>query len=328
MVALAVRVRNPRQGCFEQTTMSHTVRRLTLSAPAKLNLFLEVLDRRADGYHEIATLMVPLDWHDELEFAPADDLTLTCDNPALEVGPSNLVWRAARALQAATGCQAGAAIHLRKRLPWAAGLGGGSSDAAATLLGLNQLWNLGLTPEELRAIAAELGSDVAFFLNGGPAWCTGRGELVAPMSLQVDVPVLVIVPGFGLQTPEVYQKLAVPTQPLNVLQAQQRLASARTLADLGAAMFNRLQEPALAVRPELADIPALLAANAQPGEILGQQLSGSGSAWFALCKSFSAAQRLAALLPTQIHHWSRLAQAGLRFVPARWERVGLPRRDA
>lgn len=328
MVALAVRDCNHCQGCFEQTTMSHTVRRLALAAPAKINLFLEILSRRADGYHEVATLMVPLDWHDELEFTSAPELTLTCDEPALDVGPTNLVMQAALAVQAATGCRAGAAIHLRKRLPWAAGLGGGSSDAAATLLGLNQLWNLGLSSAELRAIATKLGSDVAFFLSGGPAWCTGRGEVVTSVSLQLDVPVLVIVPGFGLRTPDVYRKLEVPARPLDVLQARQRLESASTLAELGAALFNRLQVPALAVRPELAEIPALLAATAEPGEILGQQLSGSGSAWFALCSSFGAAQRLAALLPTRIHDWPRLAQAGLRFVPARWERAGLPRRDA
>jgi 4-diphosphocytidyl-2-C-methyl-D-erythritol kinase len=328
MVALAVRVRNHRQSRFEQTTMPKSVRQLTRRAPAKLNLFLEVLSRRADGYHEIASLMVPLDWHDELEFSSARDLTLSCDEPALDVGPTNLVMQAARTLQATTGCQAGAAIHLRKRLPWAAGLGGGSSDAAATLLGLNQLWKLELKPAELQSIATKLGSDVGFFLNGGPAWCTGRGEIVAPVTLQMDVPVLVIVPGFGLRTPDVYRRLEVPARPLDVLQARQRLESASTLMDLGAALFNRLQEPALAIRPELAEIPAMLAATARPGEILGQQLSGSGSAWFALCSSFDAAQRLAALLPTRIHLWPRLAQAGLRFVPARWERVGLPRRDA
>ena len=302
--------------------------RRTCRAPAKLNLFLEVLGRRPDGYHDLASLMVPLDWHDELSFENADELALTCDHPDLDVGPENLIRRAARLLQQATGVKRGAKIDLTKRLPWAAGLGGGSSNAAAALRGLNRLWNLGLPLDELHRLAAQLGSDVNFFLVDGPAWCTGRGEQVAPLDLSLELAVILVLPGFGLKTPDVFNRLQVPAAPRDVEAARQQWTRASSLEQLSGLMFNRLQEPALALRPELADVRALLAAAEASGEVVASQLSGSGSAWFAVCRSLTGAQRLAALLPTQIKSWPRLAQAGLRFVTARTERARLPRMDA
>src|SRR5438874_4139070 len=151
---------------------------LILRAPAKVNLFLEVVGKRADGFHAVNTLMVAVSLVDTLEFASADDglLDLTCSDPALSVGPENLVVRAANVLRRHTGSRAGAAICLTKRIPMQAGLGGGSSDAAATLVGLNRLWGLNLGADVLTTLAASLGSDVAFFLDGPAAWCTGRGE--------------------------------------------------------------------------------------------------------------------------------------------------------
>ncbi len=140
----------------------------------KINIVLEVLRKRPDGYHEIATVLQSISLADELECAPAADLTL--DAPALPDNAPNLVLRAAEALQDATGCQAGAALTLRKGIPVSAGLGGGSADAAAALVALNHAWKLYLEPAELARIAASLGSDVPFFLLGGTALATGRGE--------------------------------------------------------------------------------------------------------------------------------------------------------
>src|SRR5437868_1794746 len=134
-------------------------------APAKVNLYLEVLAKRSDGYHEIATLMVAVSLYDALEFKEeiSGEILLQCDQPGLGTGPENLVVRAALLLRERTGCTRGVHIRLAKRIPLAAGLAGGSTDAAATLTGLNDLWHLGLKTSELTALAAELGSDVAFF---------------------------------------------------------------------------------------------------------------------------------------------------------------------
>lgn len=143
---------------------------------AKINILLEVLSKRPDGYHELSTILQTVGLYDTLECAPAAELSL--DAPTLPDDAPNLVLQAAAALQAATGCQAGAALTLRKGIPVAAGLGGGSADAAAALVGLSALWHLYLDRAELQRIAAGLGSDVPFFLLGGTALATGRGEQV------------------------------------------------------------------------------------------------------------------------------------------------------
>ena len=153
---------------------------LTLNAYAKVNLTLEVLGRRGDGYHDIISILQTIDLCDVLAFEPADELALECDASSLQT-PENLVLRAAHALQHSTGTSHGARIKLQKAIPVAAGFGGGSSDAAAALMGLNRLWGLGLSVEDLSPLAADLGSDVPFFLHGGTAMVLGRGEDVRPL---------------------------------------------------------------------------------------------------------------------------------------------------
>lgn len=150
---------------------------LTLKAYAKVNLVLEVMGRRGDGYHEVAGIMQAVALHDILTFEAADDTVFSCSAPGLQTG-DNLVWRAVRALRGATGETAGARITLEKKIPPAAGLGGGSSDAAAVLKGLNSLWGLGLSAEKLAGIAAGIGSDVPFFIYGGTCLAQGRGERI------------------------------------------------------------------------------------------------------------------------------------------------------
>lgn len=153
---------------------------LTLAAYAKLNLTLEVLGKRPDGYHEVRSVLQTVDLHDTLSLAAAPSLQLHCDQPELQ-GEDNLVLKAARLLRESAGDVPGASITLTKRIPIAAGLGGGSSDAAATLVGLSRLWNLGLPTGDLAPLAAQLGSDVPFFLHGGTALVEGRGEVVVPL---------------------------------------------------------------------------------------------------------------------------------------------------
>src|SRR5438105_3037393 len=171
-------------------------------APAKVNLYLEVLAKRADGYHEIATLMVAVSLYDTLEFKEetSGEIGFRCDHPDLTTGPDNLVLRAVQLLRQRTGCPRGVHIRLAKRIPLASGLAGGSSDAAATLAGLNRLWRLGLKRGELAQLGAELGSDVAFFFATPAAWCTGRGEQVAPLRLGRPLWLVLVQPPFGLST--------------------------------------------------------------------------------------------------------------------------------
>jgi len=155
---------------------------ITLRAYAKINLTLEVLGRRADGYHDVASIMQTIDLHDTVTLTPSDEIALECDVEELE-SENNLAIRAANLLKEKTNADAGVSIKIQKNIPLAAGMGGGSSDAAATLVGLNDLWGLNLTLVELSEIAAELGSDVPFLLNGGTAIALGRGERVRSVPL-------------------------------------------------------------------------------------------------------------------------------------------------
>jgi 4-diphosphocytidyl-2-C-methyl-D-erythritol kinase len=213
---------------------------LRVLAPAKVNLFLEVLGKRPDGYHEIATLMMAIDLTDVLDLSPSEDgsLSLTCDEPDLSTGPDNLVLKAALRLRAKTGTMSGATIRLTKRIPWAAGLGGGSSDAAATLKGLNELWKLGLSREELSAIGAELGSDVPFFLNGNAAWCTGRGEIIEPVAIGRPLDLVLVKPPEALATAEVYRHVRMPATPRSGETLRGALAAGDVEA-IGRSMHNR-----------------------------------------------------------------------------------------
>lgn len=164
---------------------------VTLSAPAKINLTLEVLGRRDDGYHDVASIMQTVDLYDTVTLQDAAETALECDRPELET-QDNLALEAANEICEATGHDRAVKIVLKKRIPVAAGLGGGSSDAAAVLKGLDSLWRLGLSPDELNAIAARLGSDVPFFLQGGTAMVQGRGERVRPLP-HADVDWLVVL---------------------------------------------------------------------------------------------------------------------------------------
>ena len=149
-------------------------------APAKINLVLEVLGRRVDDFHEIRSLVQTISLCDVISFQLADEVSLECSEPSLQTS-DNLVIKAAELLREVSGCQKGARIKLEKKIPWGAGLGGGSSDAAATLLALSRLWELKLKTSELVELAARLGSDVPFFIHGGAALIEGRGENVTPL---------------------------------------------------------------------------------------------------------------------------------------------------
>ncbi|MFP4058503.1 MAG: 4-(cytidine 5'-diphospho)-2-C-methyl-D-erythritol kinase [Candidatus Brocadiia bacterium] len=255
---------------------------VTVRCPAKLNLFLEVLGRRPDGYHDIDTVMQAIDLYDELHIAPraGPALRLECDCAGLPSDERNLALRAAMALKEETGYPGGARLRLTKRIPVGAGLGGGSSDAAGALVGLDRAWGLGLRDEGLRQLAARVGSDVAFFLRGGTARCTGRGEAVEPAAARLRARYALVCPPLSVSTAEVYKKLRFPLTPTGARASMlvQCLAQG-DVEGLGATLYNRLEEPAFHLYPGLREGKSRLEAT---GLFAGVLMTGSGAALFGL----------------------------------------------
>lgn len=260
---------------------------LVLQARAKVNLLLDVLGRREDGYHELSTVLQSIALSDVLEFRPARYLRVTSDHPALPVGTANLAGRAAAALAATCGRDEGADIRIIKRIPVAAGLGGGSADAAAALVGLNSLWQLGLSPDELHQVAATVGSDVPFCLSGGTALATGRGEILTPLSPLPPWWIILVKPFFAVSTAAVYQAYcpeAVPAHPDTG--AMLAAVGRRDRAGIAVKMANVLETVTLAAYPVLREIKEhLLRLGAEACLV-----SGSGPTVFALFAGRSAAE--------------------------------------
>jgi 4-diphosphocytidyl-2-C-methyl-D-erythritol kinase len=171
---------------------------ITLVAPAKINLTLEVLGKRPDGFHEIRSIFQAVDLYDTLHFSESKEISITCNMPGWS-GEKSLVIRAADLLKKETGCQKGAVIKIEKRIPLLSGLGGDSADAATVLKGLNELWKLYLSTDKLLLLAARLGSDVPFFVRGGTALVSGRGEIIEPLPSPAKVWLVLIVPDIPVE---------------------------------------------------------------------------------------------------------------------------------
>jgi 4-diphosphocytidyl-2-C-methyl-D-erythritol kinase len=184
--------------------------RISLSAPAKINLSLRILGKRPDGFHELESLMAPVNLADQIEIAhgAGGEITFLCNDPELPLGADNLCVKAAEAFREATGLDHGISITLLKRIPHGAGLGGGSSDAASVLKGLNELYDTPLVEEELRVIGSTLGSDIPFFFGHGPALCRGRGEILEPANDLPSRRLLLIKPPFPVSTAWAYKRYA------------------------------------------------------------------------------------------------------------------------
>lgn len=270
--------------------------RLELKSPCKVNLLLNILGRRPDGFHELETVMQPVKLCDDLEFERVDSgVQLSCNHPALPTDSKNLVHRAAARFLEAAGISSGVKIHLEKKIPLAAGLGGGSGNAATTLLALNELFGLPLTMQQLDEIAGGLGSDVPFFLYNQPALAVGRGEKV---SLLENFPALqgraffLVHPGFGISTPWAYQALARFPAALNGQRgrAQKLIAKLQTedLRDASNEFYNSLEAPALDKFPVLRLFQEFLLSEGA----LATLMSGSGSTTFAIAGNLAAAESL------------------------------------
>ncbi len=269
---------------------------LTVRAHAKINLWLQVGPRRADGFHDVRTIYQTIAWHDRLELvARPGPATLTCSDPTLPVDDRNLVWRAVAALWrrlGRAGDPVGVALHLTKRLPVEAGLGGGSADAAAALLGLDRFWDARLAPDALAELAADLGSDVPFFLVGGTASASGRGERLHALPDLPGRAVVLVQPPVRVATSQAYSWLDAD-----------RAGSGETPGDFAAQapleawpgeVVNDLEAPIVGRHPEIgAARRALVEAGA-----LSAGMSGSGSVVFGLfaarAGAVAAARRLGA----------------------------------
>jgi len=269
---------------------------LEKSSPCKVNLLLNILGRRGDGFHELETLFHPVGLCDELCFTRGGSgVELTCSNPNLPTDVTNLVHRASSAFLAAADIRDGVRIHLEKRIPMAAGLGGGSGNAATTLLGLNDLFDRPLSAAKIDSLAAALGSDVNFFLQSKPALATGRGERVKSLEAFPafrGAAFLLIHPGFGISTAWAYQNLARFPAALNGTPGRAaRLASLLEGDDLAVAsqeFYNSLEAPVLDKYPALGLFQEFLRENGAAVSLM----SGSGSTTFAITRGVDAAETL------------------------------------
>jgi 4-diphosphocytidyl-2-C-methyl-D-erythritol kinase len=215
---------------------------MQLFAPAKINLSFEIKGRRADGFHEIETLMTPVSLGDRLTMettASEGAVDFSCDDPSLPTGDDNLVVRAVKLFREATKTETGIRIVLEKKIPHGAGLGGGSSDAATTLLGLNELLRAGLSGGDLISLAAQLGSDVPFFMARSAAICRGRGEVVSQTSLAARFNLLLLKPDFGVPTSWAYGKWKESQNLPGIDYSPQEFGSVRLVNDLERPVFEK-----------------------------------------------------------------------------------------
>jgi len=252
-------------------------------------LALEILGKRSDGFHEIATVMLAVDLHDRLMLEAAPTISFRSDDPDLPTDERNLVVRAAALLRETAKAEVGASMELKKRIPVAAGLGGGSSDAAAALWGLNRLWGLGWSRTRLMELAVRLGMDVPFFLGTGPALATGRGERLEPLGRMGGYALVLVNPRVGLSTREVYER--VPVEWRGDMTGTERVMNAlrtRSAERVAAALTNHLERIVEPLLPAVGRIKAaLLAAGA-----LGAVMSGSGPTVFGVARSLDHARQI------------------------------------
>ncbi len=302
----------------------HTGPIVEVSAPAKLNLFLELLARRDDGFHEIETLMTAVSIFDTLKFSSHTDGQLRlkctwvggllarisaadklsperqsgsdndrnlCDWGDLPEAADNIVLTAVERLRQRAGVEQGATIQLLKRIPSAAGLGGASSDAAAALAAANMAWKLGWSSDKLTHVAAELGSDIPFFFFGGAAICRGRGERIERVAGLARMHVVVARPPAGLSTAQVYRHCRVAEKPVSIQPLVSALRNGN-LASAGRLLLNRLEEAAARQSPWIARMQREF----ERLDLPGHQMSGSGTSYFGICRDARHARRVASRL--------------------------------
>jgi 4-diphosphocytidyl-2-C-methyl-D-erythritol kinase len=254
--------------------MTIELKTMQVSAPAKINLSLKILGRRGDGFHEIETSVAPISLCDKIDIErQATGIDFACDDPSIPKGDENLVVRAAKSFFETTNVKAGVTIKLEKKIPHGAGLGGGSGDAASTLLALNQLFETNLPREALAKIAESIGSDVPFFIFESAAICKGRGELVMPEPLRERLSILLLKPAFGVPTAWAYSRWQNSKEIPRVHYAAQEFERFTFVNDLERPVFEKFVF--------LAELKTWLLKQSEVGAAL---MSGSGSTLFAVMR--------------------------------------------
>jgi 4-diphosphocytidyl-2-C-methyl-D-erythritol kinase len=287
----------------ENRRLIMTEESLVATSHAKLNVFLEVLQRRPDGFHELESVMLRTQFCDRLTFCATDDgrieLSLSPDSTAgndasFPLNSRNLIFRVASALQARTGCRQGCRVVIEKHIPSEAGLGGGSANAATTLRVLNELWRLNLTESALHAIAADHGSDINFLLSGErAALCRGRGEEIHPLRLERSLHFVATRPASGNPTGVIFRNTVIPTTPRSSEHAIAWLRNAENPVE--AALFNRLTAAARSCNPDMASLMDHLQRSVRRTAFM----SGSGSTIFFIADDAADAAELAAHVQEQ-----------------------------
>ncbi len=271
----------------EMTPYNGPTRSARLLAPAKINLCLHVLNRREDGYHDLAMLMQALDLCDRIELTvgPGEGVSTSCDGVTLKTGEDNLTTQAARALLERAGIEARVEITLEKWIPVAAGLGGGSSDAATVINGLNDLLEAGLTVAERQEIAAPLGADIPFFIDPVPSWATGIGEVLTPAPELPPLTYVLVNPGLPVSTPWVYRNLALTSFTDTATFPK----FFRSPGDVVRLLHNTLETVTIPAHPVVGQVKEKLLQNGA----LGALMCGSGPTVFGLFSDRSSAQKAA-----------------------------------
>lgn len=271
----------------------------TLKAPAKINWFLRVTGKRRDGYHDIQSLMQRVSLYDSLAFEASDDIEIVTDT-AIPLG-ENLVYRAAVMLKEASGTKSGARITLRKAIPMAAGLAGGSTDAASTLVGLNRLWGLGLPVPELWDMASALGSDIPFFLSSPAALVEGRGEIVTPLRLTRPFTLLLAKPPIRVSTRWAYSEVRELTKKCNNIKLFVQALEAGDIQSVKPLVYNDLEGPVLRRHPSVRELKDRML---EEGALLAS-MSGSGPTMFGVFASGAMAEKAARAISAG---WSRVVE--------------------
>lgn len=279
---------------------------MEILAPAKLNLFLELINRRSDGFHELETVMAPIDLCDRILMRRRLDNQISLTQTPLAtptqshlyevpLDQTNLIWKALNLLKTHTGQTLGVDVQIEKRIPSQAGMGGGSSDAASTLLAANRMFSLNLSRDTLIKLASQLGSDVAFFIDQQPARCTGRGEIIEPLENCPHLNLVVAMPPVGLSTATVFKNSTLPSAQQSSEPLVQGLIY-RKLQDICCGMWNRLQAAAESLSPwvnrlknEFSNLPCV-----------GHQMTGSGTAYFGVFQNATTARRAEMLLRNRL----------------------------
>ncbi|MDR1926705.1 MAG: 4-(cytidine 5'-diphospho)-2-C-methyl-D-erythritol kinase [Endomicrobium sp.] len=235
--------------------------KIKIKSPAKINLFLEIKNKRSDGYHNLESIMQTISLYDELSFDLTEkDIVLECNDKSLSVDEANIIYKATKAVQTHFKIDNGVKIYSKKEIPVGAGLGGGSSNAAATLKALVKLWNIKTTRTELEKIAVKLGADVPFFLTGGTALCEGIGEKITPLKNIDNLNIILVNPGFSIITTDVYKKIKFPlTNQVKIHKIISVICSGLfNLKNAHNYCFNRLEEFVFPNYPEIVRIKNIL----------------------------------------------------------------------